>query len=55
MEEKCHQAVQDWLEYRKHQKQAARAAAKEREAARDRDQYRTPDSATDITDDPDTG
>lgn len=54
MEERRRQAVQDWLEYRKQQKQAARASAQEREAARAQDKHRTPDSAADITDDPDT-
>ena len=53
MEERRRQAVQDWLEYRKQQKQAARAAAEEREAARGRDKDRIADSERDITDDPD--
>lgn len=57
MEERRRQAVQNWLEYRKQQKQAARAASQEREAARARDQSHTPDSGrdADIGDDPDSG
>lgn len=57
MEERRRQAVQNWLEYRKQQKQAARAASQEREAARARDQTHTPDSGrdADIDDDPDSG
>lgn len=54
MEERRRQAVQDWLEHRKQQREAARTASKERETARDRDQSRTPDSARNIGDDPDT-
>lgn len=53
MEERRRQAVQDWLEYRKQQREAARVASGEREAARD--QNRSPDSGRDLGDDPDTG
>lgn len=57
MEERRRQAVENWLEYRKQQKEAARAASQERQAARARDQSRTPDSGrdADVGDDPDTG
>lgn len=54
MEERRRQGVQDWLAYRKKQKEAARAAAQEREATRARDQRRTQDTGRDIGDDPDT-
>jgi len=55
MEERRRQAIQDWLEYRKKQRDAARSASQKREAARSRDQSRTPDGAPDIADDPDSG
>lgn len=55
MEERRRQAVQDWSEYRRQQKEAARAIPQEREAARARDQSRTPDSGHDIDDDTDSG
>lgn len=51
MEERRRQAVQDWLEYRKKQREAARASAREREDARARDQSHTPDRERDIEDD----
>lgn len=55
MEERRRQAVQDWLEYRRQQKEKARTISQEREATRARDQSRTPDSGSEIGDDPDTG
>jgi uncharacterized protein (UPF0332 family) len=55
MEEMRRQGVENWLQYRKQQKKAARAAAEEREAARARDAHRAADRAPDIADDPDTG
>lgn len=47
MEERRRQAVQNWLEYRKKQKEAARTAS------RDREQTRTAESGRDIGDEPD--
>jgi uncharacterized protein (UPF0332 family) len=53
IEERRRQAVQDWLEYRKRQRDAARSASREREAARGPDQNRTSDSGRD--EEPDGG
>lgn len=55
MEERRRQAVQDWLEYRKQQRDAARADFRKREATQAPDKSRTPDSSRDIEDDPDAG
>lgn len=54
MEERRRQAVQNWLEYRKQQRDAARTAFQNQEVARARDQSRTADSGHDIADEPDT-
>lgn len=55
MEERRRRAVQDWLEYRKQQRDAARTESKARGATRVRDQSRSPDRGPDLGDDPDTG
>jgi len=51
MEERRRQGVQDWLEYRKKEKEAARIATRERETAGNRDRSRTPDRGHDPGDD----
>ncbi|MGH8169921.1 MAG: HEPN domain-containing protein [Steroidobacteraceae bacterium] len=55
MEERRRQGVQNWLAYRKKQREAARAAAQEKEAERSRGESRTPSAGRDVGDDPDDG
>lgn len=55
MDERRKRAVQDWLEYRKQQKEAARAASRERDNTRTQEQSGTPDGGRDIGDEPDSG
>ncbi len=50
MEERRQQAVQNWLEYRKKQREAAQTAARERENARTQNQSNAPDRERDIED-----
>ena len=55
MDERRRRAVQDWLEHRKKQKEAARAASRERDNKRSQDQSGVPERARDPSDDQDNG
>lgn len=55
MEERRSRAVRDWLAYRKEKREAARAASRERESHRARDQTETQDSGPDLGNDTDDG
>lgn len=52
MEERRRQAVQNWIAYRKQQKEAARAGSRERDNDPARDRNTAPDTGLDFGDDP---